>query len=164
MVLIQPCKSARLFACFTLVAEQSDQDNLEKRELRRGRATKHVKPLLPLLAALVHVEKTSLGSEVLNGIVTFSGFDCSSTPPPIDSLWGSIQHREAEIGALSQALDQVHTLLCSVENKEEVIACLQAMIKFLRDMEKREGADLRVECSKVCAWRRCESMHATLQP
>ena len=127
---------------------------MEKRESRRGSAINHVKPLLPLLSALVHTEMTSLGSEVVNGTVHFSGFDCSSTLPPIDSLWGSIQHREAEIGALSEALDQVHTLLCSVENKEEIVACLQSMINFLRDMEKREGADLRGECSRVRAQRR----------
>lgn len=79
----------------------------------------------------------------------FSGFDCSSTVPPVDSVYGSIQHREAEIEALSQALDQVHTLCDDVENKTETITCLQAMIKFLKDMETSEGKDLRVECAKV---------------
>ncbi len=72
-------------------------------------------------------------------------------------MYGSIQHREAEIEALSEALDQVHALRDDVENKNESITCLRAMIKFLRDMETSEGKDLRVECAKVplvpaCVW------------
>jgi hypothetical protein len=138
-----------LFACFTLVAEQSDQDE-EQRESRRSRSSKHCKSILPLLSSLVFAEKTSLGSAVASSrTVQFSGFDCSSTAPPVDSLFGSHQHREAEIDALSQALDQVYALRSSVENKKEIIACLQAMIEFLRVMEKSEGAGLREECSKV---------------
>jgi hypothetical protein len=107
-------------------------------------------PSCPFSPSLVFAEKTSLGSAVASSrTVQFSGFDCSSTAPPVDSLFGSHQHREAEIDALSQALDQVYALRSSVENKKEIIACLQAMIEFLRVMEKSEGAGLREECSKV---------------
>lgn len=149
-----PCKTARLFACFTLLAEQSvgqgnNSEMEQQRESRRNRSTKHVKPILPLLSALVNAEKTSLGSKVPRGTVQFSGFDYSSTAPPVDSLFGSQQHREAEIGALSQALDQVNLVRNSVENRDEIITCLESMISFLRVMEKNEGKDLRVECSKV---------------
>ena len=109
------------------------------------------------MSALVLAEKTSLGSpSTTSGTVQFSGFDCSSTQPPVDSVYGSIQHREAEIEALSQALDQIRLLRDDVENKTETITCLQAMIKFLRDMETSEGKDLRVECAKVR--RLCSNM------
>jgi hypothetical protein len=149
-VLSIPCKAARLFACFTLVADQSnDQADDEIRESRGSGSIKHIKPIYPLLSALVLAEKTSLGSLSTSGTVQFSGFDCSSTQPPVDSVYGSIQHREAEIEALSEALDQVHALRDDVENKNESITCLRAMIKFLRDMETSEGKDLRVECAKT---------------
>jgi hypothetical protein len=122
---------------------------MEQRESRRSRSIKNIKTIYPLLSALVIAEKTSLGSPVTSGTVQFSGFDCSSTFPPVDSVYGSIQHREAEIEALNEALDQVQTLRNNIENKEEAITCLQAMIQFLRDMEKSQGTELRVECSKV---------------
>lgn len=123
-----------------------------------------MKPILSFLSALVLAEKTSLGSSVASGTVQFSGFDYSSTAPPVDSLFGSNQHREAEIVALSEALEQVHALQSSVENKAEVVACLYSMIQFLRVMEdKKEGADLRLECARVrTAKLECFLIHSAL--
>jgi hypothetical protein len=81
--------------------------------------------------------------------VYFSGFDCSSTPPPVDSLWGSQVYLEASIEALRHAVDEVHMLLSSVENNAEVVTCLKSLIAFLLKMETTEGKQMREECSKV---------------
>jgi hypothetical protein len=145
---VTPCKSARIFACFTLVAEQQSQKTSSAGcESRHSRSAKHVKPLLSLLSALVTVEQTSLGGEVTQATVYFSGFDCSSTPPPVDSLWGSQVYLEASIEALGHAVNEFHKLRSSDENKAEVISCLESINSFLKEMESDEGAKMREECS-----------------
>ena len=128
---------------------------MEQRVSRHERSVKHVKPLLPLLAALVHAEQTSLGRNLAaKSKVQFSGFDCSSTRPPVDSIRGSEFHSEASIRALMTAVDQVHALLGGDENgspTEEVAICLESLVDFLKEMENDAGAQMREECSKVRA-------------
>jgi hypothetical protein len=149
-----PCHSARIFACFTLrlVDEnlsQQTQTGSEGRESRHRRSAKHVEPLLPLLSALVTVEQMSLVTNTGSANVSFSGFDCSSTEPPVGSLWGSQSRVEAIIEALGHAVGEFHRLRSSVEKRAEVISCLDSIILFLKEMESSEGTLMRDECSKV---------------
>lgn len=84
-------------------------------------------------------------------VVHFSGFDCSSTRPPVDSILGSQHHWEASIGALETAVDELHSLLSGDENSSEelAVASLLSLVSFLYDMETDAGALMREECARV---------------
>jgi hypothetical protein len=79
----------------------------------------HLQPILPLLQALVHVEVVALGHSQDNNTnnsssskrTHFSGFDCSSTQPPVDRVDGSNTHQQDSIEALVAAKEQVQALM-----------------------------------------------------
>jgi hypothetical protein len=141
----QPCVSARLFACFTLISEETSK--ITTPGGRPSRRQQQSTPLHDLLKALVHVEHTSLGHIPQKRKVHFSGFDCSSTRPPVDSILGSQHHWESSIGALETAVDTLHSLVANPT--EDVITSLQSLVTFLQDIENETGAYYRQECSRV---------------
>jgi len=135
-------------------------------------------PVLPLLRALVHVEVVALGGTTYNNNNStthhpvqqqqqqqsfqkkthFSGFDCSSTHPPVDRVDGSATHQQDSIDALVKAKDQIQLLhMESFENvtpggyRHAVQHCLVALVAFLRDTmagESVASVQLRKECAK----------------
>lgn len=145
-----PCVSARLFACFTIVSEDTSEDDTERPVRRRGRISAKQQPLWPLLKALVLVEETSLGRipQSQGRKVHFSGFDCSSTAPPVESILGSQHHWEASIHAMEKAVTELHALTSSANENHDLLASLQQLVTFLSDLESESGALMRVECSR----------------
>lgn len=189
IVLLQPCVSSRLFACFTLYLEKTESliqkvTPLKKRPTRsvsQQSTEKQIQPILELLRSLVNVEVVSLGEfddRVVHGgsensgsgstvnntnicsrkQVHFSGFDCSSTHPPMDRIHKSASQRHDNIQALVAAKEQVENIVgCSdVQNRGEetsnstrIQSCLDAMQLFLGStMRGREGRNLREACAK----------------
>ena len=150
----QPCMSARLFACYTLVSEQSDESG---HATRRDQSTKL--PILQLLQSMVHVESSSLGQTVEHKTVQFSAYEGSATRPPRDSVLGSHVPRHVNINAMVHALDQVNNLLESGQEKGEVLiililASLQGLSAFLTKLESNEdGKALRQVCAKSMPFR-----------
>ena len=93
---------------------------------------------MPFLQALVQVEMTSLevdGAETVPRErprrIAFSGFDCSSTKPPVDRVDGSGQHQSNSIVALSRAKDILEDLIMDKISHSRVVHCLERAIDFL---------------------------------
>jgi hypothetical protein len=109
---------------------------------RLEQSSRHIRPILPFLSALVRVELMSLrqdeplsnhgninhkGSHNKSNEtkmqqpaprlrkVQFSGFDCSSTQPPSDARLGSHLHRHRCIDALIEAMEQADALQVILE-------------------------------------------------
>ena len=145
--------SARLFAVFAL------QDSNFQSYLEHGTIPEHVRPLMPLLKSLVHVEMTSLEEnntewrDKEGRRVHFSGFDCSSIKPPVESLAGSEQHQSDSIDALTIASHHVKALLCTYINNDaentdmspSIVSNLNSIITFFDDLD----SDSVNECAKV---------------
>jgi hypothetical protein len=152
--------SARLFACYTLIAEHQPQNPQQTpppqgRMTRRGQSSKL--PILKVLQAFVHIESSSLGQTVEKKTVQFSAYDGSSTKPPRDSVLGSHVPRHANIDAMVQAMEEVNRLVShtsSEEGKKEIIASLQGLGSFLNKLEAlEEGTALRKVCAKSMPFR-----------
>ena len=140
--------SARLFACFTLVSEQSQSNEPPTgRTTRRGLSSQN--PILSLLQSLVHVESSSLGQTVEKKTVQFSGYEGSATRPPRDSVLGSHVPRHVNINAMVSALEQVNTMLSVSEiERKEALTSLQALNAFLNKIGSAEEGRLREACAK----------------
>lgn len=114
---------------------------------------------MPMLKSLVHVEMTSLEEnnkelrENKGRRVHFSGFDCSSIKPPVESQAGSEQNQSDSIDALTVASHHVNALIGislanDAENKSistSVENALRSIVLFLGGMD----TESMKECAKV---------------
>lgn len=143
--------SSRLFACYTLVAEQESvvQSKDDTPRMTRRRHSLQL-PILKLLQAFVDVESSSLGSgNVEKRTVQFSAYDGSSTKPPRDSVLGSHGPRHQNIEAMVKGLTVVQELLQQGDERETVLSSLESLRTFLAKVESREdGKALRAICNK----------------
>lgn len=116
-----------------------------------------VRPLMPLLKSLVHVEMTTLEedqatSERPGRRVHFSGFDCSALKPPVESLAGSDGHQKDSIDAMIIASHHITSLASTCqgndaenENISSVGCALRSILHFLYGLD----TGLKAECAKV---------------
>ena len=171
--------SARLFACFSIVAEEEEEEGeqplLPKKKKKNGgivtrRGTSSRLPIVSLLRSLVHAECVALGQSVERGRVQFSGFDGSSTQPPRDSVLGSDQARASSIDATVAALNEAHKLVQQQQqhgndgeddDDDETRQCVQCLCQFLdriqsstmNNKHQHDGhynpAKMRKQCAKV---------------
>jgi len=154
----EACLSARIFACYAL----SQCNGSLSSSLSDSVVSMRVKPLLPLMSALVNVELTSLeerdviASRIVkeNRRVHFSGFDCSSTKPPVEAKVGSHEHQQDCISEMIVASDQIKILVskCAsdIENSEEsslTVRAVKSLLSFMAGMSS--DTKLLRECSKV---------------
>ena len=114
---------------------------------------------MPMLKSLVHVEMTSLEEnnqelqEKEGRRVHFSGFDCSSVKPPVESQAGSDTHQSDSIDALIIASHHVKSLIGRSISDDTGNACvsssvasgLKGIIQFLGDLDDESTK----ECGKV---------------
>ena len=150
----QACVSARIFASYALTHNHGSR-NL-------GNLSMRVKPLMPLLTSLVNVEMTSLDERDIvtsrirkeNRRVHFSGFDCSSTKPPVEAKVGSHEHQQDCISDMMLASDQIQTLIkhscADAENDVEsslVVRAVKSLLHFLSKMSN--DTHLKRECALV---------------
>jgi hypothetical protein len=89
--------------------------------------------------------------------VHFSGFDCSSTKPPVDAKVGSHSHQEDCISALILAAHQLKALTDAAFNNSEnqdspqrIVCALKAITSFLKQLA--QNAENLGECAKVSSW------------
>lgn len=121
-VLALPCVSARLVACYSLQSAifLPSQGSLWK-----------------LCDALVRVEATSLHvtstpSPAYQRKISFCGFDCSSSLPPVDRIDGSEEHQQL----LIEALVEVKRAVLEMETGGvSELNSLQHLLDFLGDRE-----------------------------
>ena len=118
---------------------------------------------MPLLGSIVRVEMTSLEdqdespSSLANKRarkVHFSGFDCSSTKPPVDAKVGSHSHHEDCISALILAAHQLKALTDAARSNSEnhdslqrIVCALKSITSFLKQLA--QSTDILRECAKV---------------
>jgi hypothetical protein len=118
---------------------------------------------MPLVKALVRVEMTSLedqdechssAASKPNRRVHFSGFDCSSTKPPVDAKVGSHNHQQDCISALIFATQQMKALSEPAQANSEnyhrlpiIARALKAAIAFLKQLSLSN--QVLGECAKV---------------
>ena len=157
----QACVSARIFACYALAHSNGSRSST----FGDNTVSMRVKPLMPLLASLVRVEMTSLEERDIvssrirkeSRRVHFSGFDCSSTKPPVEAKVGSHEHQQDSISEMILVSQQIKTLIdhrdTDVENNGDsslVVRALRSLLNFLTRMSK----DTRMmrECAKVRYW------------
>lgn len=129
-----------MFACFSLVAETTIpvSEDTPRRSSRRQNSERVLQPILSFLKALVHVEVSSLEVDANENVVrdrprriAFSGFDCSSTKPPVDRIDGSGEHQSNLINALSSAKGAMDALIMDKKNHSSVVQCLEKLIEFM---------------------------------
>ena len=139
-VLPLPCTSARLFASFCLISHNPPETSLDDTPRRSQRRQKQMalQPILPFLQSLVLVEVVSLEVEAGDGMprprpcrIAFSGFDCSSTRPPVDRIDGSGEHQSNSIRTLSLAKEALDVLISDKKSHVSIIRCLERLIHFL---------------------------------
>lgn len=132
------------------------QDDTPRRSTRlRQKTPIELEPILPLIRALVQTEVVSLEHDVGGEKVTrerpravaFSGFDCSSTKPPVDRVDGSAEHQSTSIRALTCVKDELETMIRGNELKLAVIHCLERMVAFLTETIK-DDESLRTLCAE----------------
>lgn len=105
-----------------------------------------LEPILPFLKALVQIELASLDdnddkkekANQTKRIVGFSGFDCSSTNPPIDRVDGSGEHQSNTIRALTIAKDSLDAMCQDEKNRHHIIKCLELLALFLAETLKTD--------------------------
>lgn len=114
---------------------------------------------MPLLKALVHAEMTSLEEnnrelqEKEGRRVHFSGFDCSSIKPPVESQPGSDIHQSDSIDALIIASHHIGSIIGNKREtgtehsgvKPSASSALEGMVQFLQDLD----GELARACAKV---------------
>ncbi|CAB9519694.1 expressed unknown protein [Seminavis robusta] len=150
----EACVSARIFACFDL--SQSNVSVAIADIPARQAQSEMVAPLMQLLSCLVRLEMATLGeadgksSHSRN--VHFSGFDCSSVKPPVDSLTGSHEHQDECIVLLVLVSMKIQSIADGrlVEGEKlydhstiDVSIC--SLIRFLNQM--LADANLKKECA-----------------
>eukprot|EP00977_Amphora_coffeiformis_P008205 scaffold1834_cov175-Amphora_coffeaeformis.AAC.11 len=153
-VLLLPCTSARLFACFSLVAESNAAvEDTPQRSTRRQKSQGALEPIIPFLRALVQTEVSSLELDATEATsrdrprrIAFSGFDCSSTKPPVDRVDGSGEHQSNSIQALSTAKDALDALISNKKIHSFAIFCLEKLIEFMT-LTLREDKSLQMVCA-----------------
>ena len=152
----QPCASARLFACASIVLESSKADAGG----RAKRPSDQLRYVLPTLAAFVNAELVSLSGETPSKADTkrkklhFSSFDGSTTMPPVDRMSGSHSHLEKNIVLLETVFKEVDSLAKKASNAkddaivEEIKECLDAIIFTMHHIESDAGTGMMNECAE----------------
>ena len=152
----QPCASARLFACASIVLESSKADAAG----RAKRPADQLRHVLPTLAAFVNAELISLSGETPSKADTkrkklhFSTFDGSATMPPVDRLSGSHSHLEKNILSLEAVFKEIDSLAkksSGAKNdavEEEIKECLDAIIFTMHHIESEAGSSMMNECAE----------------
>ena len=152
----QPCASARLFACASIVLESSKADAGG----RAKRPSDQLRYVLPTLVAFVNAELVSLSGETPSKADTkrkklhFSSFDGSTTMPPVDRMSGSHSHLEKNILSLETVFKEVDSLAKKASTGkddaivEEIKECLDAIIFTMHHIESDAGANMMNECAE----------------
>lgn len=146
---VQPCVSARLFACYLLFSNKQKLLAKFVPGKKRSATKKNVsvddnfdclQPILAFLRAMVRVEAVSLGpvddtgtrtatdissTQCARKIVHFSSFDGSSTKPPVDREIGSALHQQRSIDSMVTAKEQIQALT------QPAASCIQDLLSFL---------------------------------
>jgi len=137
-----------------LVAENNATiEDTPQRSTRRQKSRGALEPLMPFLKALVQTEVSSLevdASEATSRdrprLIAFSGFDCSSTKPPVDRVDGSGEHQSHSIQALSTAKDALDALISNKKSHSFAIHCLEKLIEFMT-LTLKEDTSLQMVCA-----------------
>jgi hypothetical protein len=113
-----------------------------------------VEPILRHLTSLVQAEVASLQacgeSDHRPRRITFCGFDCSSTKPPVDRVDGSGQHQSHAIQALRHAKESLDFLTNETENQNRAIQCLDRLQHFLQTTLSSSATEDQSMC-QMCA-------------
>ena len=153
----QPCASARLFACASIVLETSKASA----DGRAKRPASQLKYVLPTLDAFVKAELISLSGDdsaktetTRPKVLQFSSFDGSATMPPVDRRTGSHSHLEKNIRSLEAVFKEINALAkhaSTAKNDaiaDEIKECLDAVIFTMRYIENDSKGDVRKELSE----------------
>eukprot|EP00562_Extubocellulus_spinifer_P006648 CAMPEP_0178533140 /NCGR_PEP_ID=MMETSP0696-20121128/34338_1 /TAXON_ID=265572 /ORGANISM="Extubocellulus spinifer, Strain CCMP396" /LENGTH=1545 /DNA_ID=CAMNT_0020165163 /DNA_START=231 /DNA_END=4866 /DNA_ORIENTATION=+ len=153
----QPCASARIFACASIVLETS-KANADGRAKRPASQLKYV---LPTLDAFVKAELISLSGDdsaktetTRPKVLQFSSFDGSATMPPVDRRNGSHSHLEKNIRSLEAVFKEINALAkhaSTAKNDaiaDEIKECLDAVIFTMRYIEQDSKENVRKELSE----------------
>ena len=143
--ILQPCASARLFACYALWCSSTSNATAETGNAPTSgesgtSSSSHVgsaslDSILPLLQALVRVESVSLGpsnnspSPKKTRRVHFSGL---VTQPPVDRELASAEHQQESIEAMMHAKKQIQSL------KSTAIPAIQQLRDFLSSLSSSD--------------------------
>jgi hypothetical protein len=148
----QPCASARIFSSFAL-----SMGSQKTKVTDNGSVPASIQPLMAFLKSLVRVEMVSLeerddkANKRDGRRVHFSGFDCSSIKPPVDSQVGSDDHQKDCIAALISAVQQMKALTNPEPENRHNLPLLAQSIKMLVRFLNHLSSDQRLleECSRV---------------
>jgi len=149
---IQPCMSARLFAClYLIVGRQKSAQSIDGEALDHA-LTNPLQPILPLLQALVYAELTSFGDTKTNEgsnkkRLHFCSFDYSTILTAVDVVVGSNEMMEGCIASLYNAVQETETLRIELSSQEKIDHII-SLVSHLHVFERR-GGEISKECSKT---------------